>query len=171
MSRPNPWRTLRSKRGLRNVLATGAAASASATLGALATDPDSEWYARIEKPSWQPPPVAFPLVWTPLYADIAATSAAALTVLESEGRTEEAVALRRELAVNLVLNTGWSVLFWRARRPWLATAWCGALAVHSAALTRRCESASPGLGAALAPYPLWCGFATTLNAAIARRNT
>ena len=78
MSRPNPWRTLRSKRGLRNVLATGAAASASATLGALATDPDSEWYARIEKPSWQPPPVAFPLVWTPLYADIAATSAAAL---------------------------------------------------------------------------------------------
>jgi tryptophan-rich sensory protein len=109
-------------------------------------------------------------VWTPLYADIAATSAAALTVLESEGRADEVLALRRALALNLVLNTGWSVLFWRVRKPWLATAWCGVLALHSAALTRRCASASPVLGAALAPYPAWCGFATTLNASIARRN-
>jgi tryptophan-rich sensory protein len=124
----------------------------------------------LDKPPWQPPPIAFPLVWTPLYADIAVVTAAALTSLEGQGRNDEAAALRRSLAVNLVLNTGWSVLFWRGRRPWVATAWCAALAGHSARLARRVGEVDPSLHHALAPYPAWCGFATTLNAAIARRN-
>ena len=98
------WSRLRSKRGLRNLALTGAASAASAGLGAVATTPESDWYARLDKPAWQPPPLAFPLVWTPLYADIAATTAAALTRLEEEGRTEEAEGLRRSLALNLVLN-------------------------------------------------------------------
>ena len=78
--------------------------------------------------------------------------------------------LRRALAVNLVLNTGWSVLFWRSRRPWLATAWCSVLTGHSLLLARRLRDVDPALHHAFAPYPLWCGFATALNASIARRN-
>jgi tryptophan-rich sensory protein len=170
MNRTSPWRRLRTPRGLRNLAVTGAAATASAALGALATTPDSQWYAALDKPAWQPPPIAFPLVWTPLYADIATVTAAAITSLEAEGRNDEVADLRRALAVNLVLNTGWSVLFWQVRRPWLSTAWSGLLAAHSAALARRCARVDPSLGAALAAYPAWCGFATVLNGAIARRN-
>ncbi|WP_193612258.1 TspO/MBR family protein [Nocardioides lijunqiniae] len=170
MSRTSPWQSLRTRAGLRNLAATAAAAVASAGLGAAATAPDTRWYRGLEKPPWDPPSIAFPLVWTPLYADIAVTTAAALTVLEQEGRDEEAAHLRWVLATNLVLNTGWSVLFWRGRRPWAAAAWCGLLAVHSAALTRRVGQVDPSLGAALAPYPAWCGFATALNTSIARRN-
>ena len=165
------WRRLLTRRGLRNLALTGAGSAVSAGVGALATTPDARWYAQLDKPSWQPPPVAFPLVWTPLYADIAVTVAAALTRLEEEGRTEEAEGLRRSLALNLVLNTGWSVLFWRVRRPWLSTAWCGVLTWQSLFVARRLQDVDPSLHNAWAPYPLWCAFATALNASIARRNS
>lgn len=164
------WARLRTGRGLRTFAATAAGAAASAGLGAWASTPEDPHYRRLRKPPWQPPPVAFPLVWTPLYADIAVTSAAAITELDEQGRHADASMLRRTLAVNLVLNTGWSVLFWRSRRPGLSTVWCAGLAAHSALLARRVGSADPSLGAALAPYPAWCTFATALNASIARRN-
>ncbi len=164
------WGGLRTRAGLRTLAVTGTAAAASAALGAAATTPDDPWYRALAKPPWDPPPIAFALVWTPLYADIAATSAAALVELDAQGRHEDASMLRRTLAVNLVLNTGWSVLFWRSRRPALATAWCAALAAHSGVLARRVASADASLGAALAPYPAWCAFATALNGSIARRN-
>lgn len=162
---------LTSRRGLRTLALTGGAAFASAGLGAAATTPDTAWYRGLAKPPWDPPTIAYPLVWTPLYADLAVTGAAALTLLEEEGRQDDAVALRRALATNLALNTGWSVLFWRTRRLRASTAWCAVLAAHSALLVRRVGRVDPALGVALAPYPLWCGFATALNASIARRNT
>jgi benzodiazapine receptor len=154
----------------RNLRRTGVGVAVSAVLGTVATTPSSDWYLALDKPSWQPPPIAFPLVWTPLYADIAIASAVALTRLEQAGRTADAAALRRALGVNLALNTGWSVLFWRSRRPWVATAWCALLAGQSVDLVRRVSAADPRSGAAIAPYPAWCAFATALNASIARRN-
>jgi tryptophan-rich sensory protein len=171
MTRTSAWRALRRPRGLRNLAVTGAASAVSATVGALATDPQSDWYSRLDKPRWQPPPIVFPLVWTPLYVDIAVVSAAALTSLEGEGRNDEVAALRKALAVNLVLNAGWSVLFWRGRRPWVSTAWCAVLAASSSDLARRAGAVDDSLRAALLPYPAWCGFATGLNAAIARRSS
>ena len=69
-----------------------------------------------------------------------------------------------------MLNTGWSVLFWRIAGPWLSTAWCGALTAHSLFLARRLVEVDPRLHHAFAPYPAWCLFATALNASIARRN-
>jgi benzodiazapine receptor len=71
----SPQSRLRTPRGLRNLALTGAAAAAGAALGALATTPESQGYGDLGKPSWQPPPIAFPLVWAPLYADIAVVSA------------------------------------------------------------------------------------------------
>ncbi len=165
------WSGLRTRRGLRNLALTGVASATSAALGAMATTPESDWYEQLDKPSWQPPPIAFPLVWTPLYADIAVTVAAALTRLEEEGRTDEAEGLRRSLALNLVLNTGWSVLFWRVRRPWLSTVWCGVLTWQGLFVARRLQQVDPALHNAWAPYPTWCLFATALNASIARRNS
>ena len=73
------------RRGLRNLAATGVAAAVSAGLGAVATTPDAGWYDALEKPPWDPPTLAYPLVWTPLYADIAVTTAAAITALEEQG--------------------------------------------------------------------------------------
>lgn len=156
--------------GPRNLALLGAATAASALVGSLATQPKSRWYGGLDLPSWQPPKAAFPIVWTVLYADIAATSAVTLTALEREGRHDEARAFRRALAANLTLNSLWSVLFWRVRRLDVAAVEAGLLAVSSADLARRAGDGSHVRGRLLAPYAAWTGFATVLTAAIARRN-
>jgi len=155
---------------LRSILGTGVAAAVTAAVGSLAVNPDAPYYRSLRKPPFQPAPVVFPIVWTPLYADIAVTGAAALDRLDTPERQDERRALVGALAVNLALNTGWTWLFFRVRSPWLATAECAVLAASSADLVRRVGKADTRLGVALAPYALWCGFATVLSGAIARLN-
>lgn len=155
---------------LRNALGSTAAVVAAAGLGSLATDPEETWYGQLDKPSWQPPPVAFPVVWTALYADIAATSTLVLNALELEGQTAEARAYRRALRVNLALNAGWSLTFFGARRIRPAVLVAVVLAASSADLARRAGRVRPAYGLALAPYAGWTGFASVLSGTIARLN-
>jgi tryptophan-rich sensory protein len=156
--------------GRTTLLRTALAVAATAVAGGVATDPGSDWYRSLRKPRWQPPPPAYGLVWTPLYADVAVVSARALDGLEDEERWAERAAYARALAVDLALNAGWNVLFFRARRPWLAAAECAALTVSAADLVRRTAAVDRRAAIALAPYPAWCAFATALTVAIARRN-
>ena len=158
------------------VLWTAAVTAATAAAGGVATDPDSSWYRRLRKPDWQPPALAFPVVWTALFADLAVSSAVALDNTDTtntpggRARRQEIRAYRGALAANLVLNAAWSWLFWRSRRPWLAAAECAVLTASSVDLVRRTHRLNRGAGVSLAPYALWCGFATVLSTAIARLN-
>ena len=155
---------------LRNVAIAVSATTACATLGSLATDPGSHWYRGLDLPDWQPPPIAFPVAWTALYVDLALASGLTVTELERAGESEQAAAYWRAFAVNLVLNAGWSVLFWRGRRPALAALGAAALTASSADLARRAGHGGRRHALALAPYSGWCAFATALSADIARRN-
>ncbi|MBO3749158.1 tryptophan-rich sensory protein [Streptosporangiaceae bacterium NEAU-GS5] len=172
----------------RNLLGTAAAVTATAVAGGLATDPRSDWYEGLRKPAWQPPPQAFGLVWTPLYALIAYAGARALTAADTSARaapagerardaaawTGEAKPARsgliRALGVNLALNAAWTPLFFRARSPRLALAEIALLNVSTLALVRRFARVDRRAGLALLPYAAWTGFATALNGAIAARN-
>ena len=147
-----------------------AGVTATAVLGALATDPNGAYYRTLVKPDWQPPPPVYGIVWTPLYADIALSTGHAISTFGQQGRDRDRRTLIGALVVNLALNTGWSWLFFRGHRPWLAAAECAVLTVSSADLVRRVGTADRRAGAALAPYPAWCAFATALTVAIARRN-
>jgi uncharacterized protein YbjT (DUF2867 family)/tryptophan-rich sensory protein len=155
---------------LRNLALTGAATVACAVAGSLATQPGSRWYRSLDLPDWQPPSIAFPVVWTALYADLAASSAAALTAYDRDGETAGRTAYLKAFGTNLALNAAWSVVFWRARRPWAAAAEAAVLTASTADLARRAGAVSRGAGVALSPYAAWCGFATVLSSAIARRN-
>lgn len=162
---------------LMTVVWTAAATAATAAAGGIATDPDGTWYRRLRKPAWQPPTIAFPVVWTALYADLAVSSAVALDSgsdgdgeAPGDGTRREIAAYRAALAGNLVLNAAWSWLFWRARRPWLAAAECAVLTASSVDLVRRTHRLNRTAGVSLAPYALWCGFATVLSTAIAGLN-
>ncbi len=158
---------------LMTVLWTAAATAATAATGGVATDPGSRWYQRLRKPGWQPPALAFPVVWTALYADLAVSSAVALDSRDADDGQDgrrEIRAYQGALAANLILNAAWSWLFWRSRRPWLAAAECAVLALSSADLVRRTHHLNRRAGVALAPYAAWCGFATVLSTAIARLN-
>ncbi|MDG4789476.1 tryptophan-rich sensory protein [Micromonospora sp. WMMD1102] len=149
------------------LVGTGLATAATAAAGSIATDPNSAWYRSLDKPAWQPPPVAFPVVWTPLYASIAFAAARALDATSSAAQRR---GLRRAYAIDLVLNAGWTALFFRAHRPRLALAELVLLNAANAALLRRAWRADRVAGATLLPYLAWTGFATALNTAIALRN-
>ncbi len=163
-------RTAKPDTALRNLALTSAATVATAVAGSLATKPDSAWYRSLDLPAWQPPPAAFPVVWTALYADIAASSAAALNAYDKAGDAEGRSTYLKAFGTNLALNAAWSAVFWRSRRPWAAAAHAALLTASSADLARRAGQSSKGAGIALSPYAVWCGFATVLSAAIARRN-
>lgn len=163
-------RTMEPSLGRRNLLIASAATGAAAVAGAVVSDPESDWYRSLDTPPWQPPAVAFPIVWTALYASIAGTSASAVTALGDRDKPGEVAQYWSALATNLGLNAAWSAFFFRARSPWVAVAGAAALTVSSADLARRAGHASDLHRKALLPYTLWCGFATLLSAEIARRN-
>jgi translocator protein len=150
--------------GKQTLAATTLAVAAAAGTGSLASKRRAPaWYARLVKPRYVPPPGVFPVAWTALYADIAATSARAIDSLREDGRHDEARNYVVALATNLVLNAGWSWLFFRFRKLGASAVGAAALAASSADLTRRTVAADPRAGAALAPYALWCAFATAMS--------
>jgi benzodiazapine receptor len=145
---------------------TALAVSATAVAGSIATRPGSAWYRRLDKPRWQPPSIAFPLVWTPLYGLIAFAGARGL---DRAGDRDRA-AFRRSYATNLLLNAGWTVVFFRYRNPRAALVEIAALNLSNLDLVRRAWQIDRTAAAALSPYVAWTGFATALTASIAARN-
>src|SRR5690554_3639233 len=105
-----------------------AAVATTAVAGTIATDNDSAWYQSLDKPKWQPPKWVFPLAWTALYADIAIVSGKALADAEEHGDDEQMRSYSRALLVNLVLNFGWSFVFFKAKKLGPATVVAGLLA-------------------------------------------
>lgn len=152
----------------RSLQAAGLATAATAVVGSLATDPGSRWYRRLDTPGWQPPAIAFPVVWTALYTGIALSSAA--TLAETEDDPQAAKGYAATLAANLALNAGWSALFFKGHRPGLAAIDSAALAATAAELTRRARPHGRLRTAVLGTYTGWCTFATALTVAIWRRN-
>jgi tryptophan-rich sensory protein len=151
---------------MRATVWTSLMTAAAAGVGSLGTDPASDWYESIEKPPWQPPPVAFPLVWTPLYAAIAYGTGR----LVEQARPAERRGLLALTAADLVANAGWNWAFFRGRSPAGGLAVIVVLNGLNAALVRRAAAVDGRAAAALTPYAAWVGFATVLNASIWRRN-
>lgn len=137
----------------------------AAAVGTLGTKPTSSWYRRLRKPDWQPPAVAFPLVWTPLYALIGwSTGRAAEAQPEGQGRY---LALT---AADLAVNAGWCWAFFTGQSAKGGLATIVLLDALNLALLRETVRRDPTAAAALAPYVVWTGFATALNGAHVRLN-
>ena len=155
----------------KTILGTALATAAAAAAGSVASRKGVEtWYPKLRKPPYNPPNAVFPIAWTTLYADIAVTSAATIDRFRADGEDGKANAYIAALGANLVLNAGWSWVFFKMHKLGPAVIAAGALTASSADLARRAADADPKFGAALAPYPLWCSFATLLSAGIWRRN-
>jgi len=148
------------------LLKTSAAVGVAAGVGGLATDPKTDWYRKLDKPSWQPPPQAFGIVWPVLYGLIAYAAGRAMDRAPADERRKVAGAL----GLNLALNTGWSVLFFAAKNPRAALGEIAALNLSNALLVGKAWRADRRAGMLLLPYAAWTAFATVLNGAIVRRN-
>ena len=151
--------------------ATSLAVATAAGIGSIASPGrTAAWYWQVRKPAYQPPGAVFPVVWTTLYGDIAATSAVAIDRLRAAGRQDEARRYAAALGVNLALNAGWSWLFFRYHKLGASVLGAAALTASSADLARRTAQADPRAGVAQSLYPLWGAFATVLSAHIWRLN-
>ena len=138
----------------------------AAGLGSLFTMVSlGSWYAGLAKPSWNPPNWIFGPVWTALYAMMAVAG----WMVWLRGRATRQPALRW-FSVQLVLNVGWSAVFFGLQLPGLAFVEILVLWVAIAATLVTSWKVSRAAGILLAPYLLWVSFAAVLNFAIWRLN-
>jgi tryptophan-rich sensory protein len=157
---------------ISTLLGTGSAVAVAAAVGSRATTPEvgSGWYRQLRKPAYQPPPQAFPVVWPALYADIAAVSASTIDQLNMRGAVSRRRAYQVALVINLILNAGWSWVFFNQRRFGSSALVSAALTASSADLARRAIAVRGARALPLVLYPLWCAFATVLSGHIAVLN-
>ena len=137
---------------------------AAAGLGGLATSSvTSDWYAGLNKPSFQPPGWLFGPAWTVLYT----LMAIALFLVWRSGAAPSLVRPALVVfAIQLVLNVLWSVLFFAVKQPMLGLIEIVLLWVAILLTIVRFLPVSRVAAILMVPYILWVSFATVLNAAI-----
>lgn len=143
----------------------GAANFGAAAVGAIFRPGD--WYKQLDKPRWRPPDRLFAPVWTVLYAMIAVSG---WLVWREAGFAGAAWPFAVYLA-QLLLNAGWTPIFFGLRRPDLALAEIAVLWASIAGTIVLFYPVSPAGAWLLAPYLAWVSFAFMLNFSIWRRNS
>lgn len=133
-----------------------AVAMAAASTGAIFKPGD--WYRRLEKPVWTPPNWAFPVVWTALYLAMAVS---AWLVWKAGGWA--AVPALAVYGGHLLLNAGWSWLFFGLRRLDLAMAELVAFWLSILATILLFAGFSATAAWLLVPYISWVTIAGLLN--------
>lgn len=126
-----------------------------------------QWYETLNKPSWQPPNWAFPVVWTALYLLNAIAGWMVWTTSGFDGLGGFAMIV---YVVSLALNAAWSWLFfgkknmtmafWEAIALWLSVALQILLFLQIDTLA----------GLMLLPYLCWVSVAVFLNKTLIKLN-
>jgi benzodiazapine receptor len=133
-------------------------------LGALSaqisgTGADDPWFAQLVKPAAYPPPAAFGVVWTILYAMMGLSLAVVASARGAAGRGFAVAAF----AVQLVLNLAWSPLFFGAHQITGALILIACLDAAVVVTILLFWKVRPLAALLLLPYLLWIAFATYLN--------
>jgi len=148
--------------GVSLVICFGAAGLGSA----LTTPSISGWYSALRKPSWTPPNWLFGPVWSALYL---AMAIAAWLVWRRAGVSSAKIALTL-FVLQLVLNVGWSAIFFTLHTPGFALAEIVLLWLLILATAASFWPVSQAAGWLMVPYLCWVGFAAALNYAVWRLN-
>ncbi len=145
---------------------TAFAAFFSACLAAAATgmifQPGS-WYERLNKPSWTPPRLAFPVVWTILYIVIAIAAARVASVPGSG----TALAF---WSLQITLNTLWTPVFFGGHHKRAGLVVITLLWLTVAVMIPQFWALDGYAAVLLLPYLAWLSVATALNFWIWRNN-
>ncbi|MEO0410358.1 MAG: TspO/MBR family protein [Pseudomonadota bacterium] len=143
-----------------------AAMNFAAALSGATFKPD-QWFRDLNKPSWQPPDWAFPLVWSVLYAINAFSGWIVWKQVGLEGPGLWAMGI---YVVGLILNASWSYVFFGLKRlDWAKTS-AGLLCLGVALQIIVFLPISQLAGLILLPYLAWVMVATVLSATVWRMN-
>lgn len=130
------------------------------SIGSVFTTPAiPTWYAGLAKPDFTPPSWIFAPVWTALYLLMGVS----LYLLLSEGiRNKEVLVAVVLFLLQLVLNTGWSFLFFGLHSTFFG--FIGIIALWVLILCTMIQEFRVTVvgGALLIPYFLWVSFAAVL---------
>jgi tryptophan-rich sensory protein/uncharacterized protein YbjT (DUF2867 family) len=135
--------------------------------GALTATSVGGWYQDLVKPAWSPRDEVFRPVWTVLYLMMAM---AAWLVWRRDGWSGARPALAL-FGVQLVLNVGWSAIFFGLRSPGLALVEIVVLVVAVAATAVAFLGRSTAAALMMLPYLAWALFAAALNSSVWRLNS
>ncbi|MEO7422800.1 MAG: TspO/MBR family protein [Ornithinibacter sp.] len=130
-----------------------------AVLSARWVSAEPGWYAMLRKPSWQPPPWVFGVVW-PL--NFLALGTAGWVIGVSRPIAESGVFLV-VLAVSVVLALGWAWSFYVPHHLGSAALFLGGAAVLTWVLVVVAFTAVQWAGWALVPYAVWLSVAASLS--------
>jgi benzodiazapine receptor len=140
---------------------------AAGAIGSLATISNiPTWYAALNKPSFSPPNWLFGPVWTTLYILMGISLYVVWTASYKDSKQAAYVAF----AVQLVLNTVWSLVFFGLHLPWGGVVVIAALLVAILATVKLFWPISRLASYLLIPYILWVAFAAVLNVSVAYLN-
>ena len=128
--------------------------------------PDA-WFANLEKPWWQPPDWAFPVVWLVLYL---LNAIAGWLVWQETGLERLGGLAMLIYGVGLMANAGWSALFFGMRRMDWATYDAALLWLLVALQIGVFYIIVPTAGLITLPYLLWVSVAFWLSRTVWKLN-
>lgn len=128
--------------------------------------PDNPWYLALVKPALNPPPLAFPIVWTALYVLMGVALALVLNARRARGR---GVALAL-FAAQFALNLAWTPVFFGTHKVGLALAILAAMLVLAIATTVAFGRIRTLAAWLMVPYLVWISFAGGLTWRIGQLN-
>ena len=121
--------------------------------------PGNPWFDGLTKPALYPAPQVFGIVWGVLYALMGLALAVIMAARGAWGRREAVIAF----AVQLVLNLGWSPLFFGAHQITWALVLLGMIDIAVMVTIYLFWRVRPLAAWLLVPYLAWTLFATMLN--------
>ena len=130
------------------------------------SDAGDPWFTTLVKPELYPPPAAFGIVWTALYAIMGLALAYVGSAWGARGRVLAIAAF----AVQLLVNLAWSPVFFALHQMTVALAIIAILAVLVALTAWLFWRIRRAAGLLMLPYLAWVLFAGTLNYEILRLN-
>ena len=127
---------------------------------------ENGWFAALEKPGLMPPSWAFPVAWTILYILLGLVLAMILHARGAKGRG----VLIALFAAQLLLNYGWSPLFFAAHQVEAALVVILFMVALTIVLMALLRPVRPLAALLLAPYLAWLCLAAALNWQILQLN-
>lgn len=127
--------------------------------GFLTRDSTQLYQSAIVQPPLSPPAIAFPIVWTILYALMGIGAARIFLAPDSTARSRSLLVYLIQLSFNFF----WSILFFNLQRFGLAFLWLIALWLLILLMIRQFRKVDPLAALLQIPYLLWVTFAAYLN--------
>lgn len=137
-----------------------------AALSSVWTAHDPGWYARLAKPSFQPPDLVFGIVWPLNFLALLGVGVWFTRSASSTGVWPATLVL----AASVVAALAWAWLFYVPHRIGAATVALAVAAVLTWVLVALVARSLPWAGVLLVPYAAWLSIATALSVQYARLN-